>query len=327
MKFLLKLIWKIIKKILALALGIAIVAAILAVIGLNLAKYVIYGGYYSKKQDLCINPGLSDGFACQGIAVADEYDKILISGYMIDNSASRIYVTDKNDESYYVKLTAGGEKFTGHSGGICTTGDNVYLGDGGKVYTIALDSILSAEEGAEVEIGEGAAVNNSASYLFTDDEHIYVGEFHNGAKYNIEGHEYLTAEGEHSAICSMYNIDDFSAPVAVYSVRDKVQGIAFSDDGKVVMSTSYGLTDSVFYVYNIDEATPTEHTLDGAPVYYFDKLDRELKGPAMSEGLDVYEGRVITLYESASNKYIFGKLFFADKIVSLDLLSERGLFK
>jgi len=38
----------------------------------------------------------------------------------------------------------------------------------------------------------------------------------------------------------------------------------------------------------------------------------------MAEGLDYYDGKVITLTESASNKYIFGKLFFAFKIVGLD---------
>ena len=45
----------------------------------------------------------------------------------------------------------------------------------------------------------------------------------------------------------------------------------------------------------------------------------EFTGPAMSEGLDFYEGRVITLTESASNKYIFGKFFFANKIVGLEI--------
>ena len=37
----------------------------------------------------------------------------------------------------------------------------------------------------------------------------------------------------------------------------------------------------------------------------------------MAEGLDYLDGEVITLTESASNKYIFGKFFFANKIVSL----------
>lgn len=320
MKLIFKVIFKILKKILAIALGIAVVAAVLVIVGLNLAKYVIYGSYYAKKEDICINPGLGDGFICQGIAAADRYEKILVSGYMQGKTASRIYVTDKNNESYYVTLASDGIDFTGHAGGIAVTGDNAYIANGGKVYTVPLDSIINAEAGTSVDIGLGAEVNNRASYIYTDDKYIYVGEFHDGKKYIVEGHEYLTDEGRHSAVCSVYNIGDFSAPVAVYSVRDKVQGIAFAEDGTVVMSTSYGLSDSVFYVYNTEEATLSENTLDGAPVYYLDKPKKEVKGPAMSEGLDIYEGRVITLFESASNKYIFGKLFFADKIVSLDLI-------
>ena len=59
-------------------------------------------------------------------------------------------------------------------------------------------------------------------------------------------------------------------------------------------------------------------TFDGAPVYYLCDPLNVVKGPAMAEGLDYYDGKVITLTESASNKYIFGKFFFADKIVGLD---------
>jgi hypothetical protein len=40
----------------------------------------------------------------------------------------------------------------------------------------------------------------------------------------------------------------------------------------------------------------------------------------MAEGLDLYNGKVITMSESASNKYIFGKFFFANKIITLDIL-------
>ena len=38
----------------------------------------------------------------------------------------------------------------------------------------------------------------------------------------------------------------------------------------------------------------------------------------MAEGLDHYNGRILTLTESASDKYIYGKLFFATDIVELD---------
>ena len=38
--------------------------------------------------------------------------------------------------------------------------------------------------------------------------------------------------------------------------------------------------------------------------------------PAFSEGLDIVGDRVIISFESACNKYIVGKLFFANKVVS-----------
>ena len=316
-----KFILKLICKILAIILGAAVTLALVTLIGLNAAKFFIYSDYYQIKEDVCKNPGLSDGFVCQGICAYEREggDVILVSGYMKDKSASRIYVTTTENESYYVLLASGGEKFTGHAGGISVLGENIYLANGKKVYTIPLSTILSAEEGDVIDAGEGASVNNNASFIYSDGKYLYVGEFHDGGAYVVEGHENETAEGTHYAICSVYEAGKFDTPVRVYSIRNKVQGICFTSSGKVVLSTSYGLSDSVYYVYDLESATDSQKTFDSAPLYYLDRLEREIKGPAMAEGLDEYNGRIITLTESASDKYIFGKFFFADKIVALDL--------
>ena len=162
-------------------------------------------------------------------------------------------------------------------------------------------------------------INNKASFLYTDDEYLYVGSFMDKSTTKVEKHIFQTEEGNHYAICSQYKIDDLSTPVKIYSIRDYVQGICFTPDGKVVLSTSHGLTSSVYYVYDKNKAADSGKTLDGAPVYYLDRLENEIKGPAMAEGLDYYNGKIITLTESASNKYIFGKVFFANKIVSLEI--------
>ena len=60
---------------------------LLTVIGLNMAKHFIYSDYYSIKTNICKNPGLNDGFVCQGIAVSEENEAIFVSGYMKDHSA------------------------------------------------------------------------------------------------------------------------------------------------------------------------------------------------------------------------------------------------
>ena len=309
---------KLIGKILLIAVCALLAALLLFWGGLNVAKFAIYSDYYQMKDNVCTNPGLYDGFVCQGIAAAEEEGVILVSGYMKDDSPSRIYVTNEKNDSYYVTLTREGKAFTGHAGGIATTGDTVYLANGSKIYSFSLKALLDCKKGDSLEIGAGTPVNVAASFVYTDEEYLYVGEFHDGGAYVIEGHESDTAEGKHYAYCTKYALSDLETPLKVYSLRNKVQGICFTPEGKVVMSTSYGLADSVYYVYDEAKATDSGKTVDGAPLYYLDILAQEVKGPAMGEDLDCYEGKIITLTESASDKYIFGKFFFANKIVALD---------
>lgn len=307
-------------KIVAGALGALLTLVILVWGGLNLLKFPIYGEYYSVKADVCENPGLNDGFVCQGISYAESAEKLLVSGYMTDKSASRIYVTDTDNNSYFVTLASGDKAYKGHVGGIATHGDSIYLSCSGAIHIVKLADVLSAENADAVQIQEKIPVNNNASFIYASDTHLYVGEFHDGGAYVTE-HPYETSDGLYHAIISRYSFDDLTKPDRVYSIRDKVQGVCFAE-GKVVLSTSYGLTSSVYYVYNESDAENLGVTLDGAPVYGLVNCRREVSGPAMAEGLDLYDGKVITLTESASNKYIFGKFFFATKIVGLDILGE-----
>ena len=308
-----------IAKIALIALSSIVGLVLLALGGLNVAKFIIYDDYYEIEDAVCKNPGLSDGFVCQGIAASESNGVILVSGYMNDGSASRVYVTTTDNEARYVLLHKNGESFTGHAGGIATANGRVYIASGKRIYTLSLTELLTADKGDVIEIGEGIKVNNSASFVYTDDKFLYVGEFHDGGAYTIVGHENQTSEGMHYAICTKYALHDLTTPVAVYSIRNKVQGICFTPTGKVVMSTSYGLASSVYYVYDLTKSTYSGKTFDGAPLYYIDRLEKTLEGPAMAEGLDYYEGKIITLTESASNKYVFGKFFNARHIVSLDL--------
>lgn len=314
-----KKILKFIGKFVMFVIIAAVALVLLTIVGLNIAKHFIYSDYYSIKEDLCKNPGLNDGFVCQGIAVSEDDGVILVCGYMKDKSKSRVYVTDLDSNSYYVELTREGKDYTGHAGGLAISNGTVYIANAKKIYSLALSDVLAASNGDVLDIGGGVKVNTNASFVYTDDEYLYVGEFHDGGKYIIEGHEKETSEGLHSAFCTKYALSDLTTPVAVYSIRNNVQGICFTPEGKVVLSTSYGLTDTIYYIYNLDEATDSGETFDGAPVYYLDQLDKEIHGPTMGEDLDYYDGNIITLTESASNKYIFGKLFGATKIVALSI--------
>ncbi len=313
-----------IKKILKIALTVlsALLSLVIVVWGaLNILKFAIYSDYYSIESTLCDNPGLSDGFVCQGICALENEGKIFVSGYMADKSASRIYVTDYESNSYFVNLALeNGKAFTGHAGGIAVCGDRVYIANGSKLYFASAKSILNSKDGDSVTITVGAEVNNSASFVFADEEHVYVGEFHDGGAY-ITDHPYETKNGTQYAIVSKYTHNDLTAPVKIYSIPDKVQGMCITDSGKIIFSTSYGLTDSEYLVYDEGSAKDSGLTLDGASVYLLEDRIKQISGPAMGEELDFSNGKVITLTESASDKYIFGKFFFANDIVALDFES------
>ena len=316
-------------KILLIAISSVLALVVLFLAVLNVAKFAIYSDYYSIKDDVCKNPGLSDGFVCQGICAYEDAEKIFVSGYMKDHSPSRIYVTDENDESYYVSVYYGsGKEFTGHAGGVAVTGNYVYIASGDNIYAIPVSSLLEASDGDKVSITKIIPVNNEASFVYADDKYIYVGEFHDGNAY-VTDHPYDTPDGKYFAIVSRYTVESIEGyskaegnvptPDKVYSIRNKVQGICFTPDGQVVLSTSYGVADTVYYIYNEGDAIDSGKTLDGAPVYYLNSPQKEIHGPAMGEDLDYYNGKILTLTESASNKYIFGKFFFANKIVTLDI--------
>ena len=293
-------------------------ALLLAVAALNLLKFAIYSDYYAMESELCKNPGLSDGFICQGICVSEDEGKILVSGYMVDGGASRIYVTDCDDNSYFVELSSEGEPFLGHAGGIALTGDTVYISSSSRLFVFSLSALLATDAGEAFDIGEGTKVNCAASFVYADESYVYVGEF-NDPKKTQKKNIYETPNGTNHSIVERYRHGDLENPDKVYSIIDYVQGVCFTPDGRIVFSTSYGLTSTGYYVYDESDTTDSGNILDGAPVYFLGDCIKHFKGPAMGEDLDWTDGKLVTLTESASNKYVFGKFFFADDIVMLDI--------
>lgn len=285
---------------------------------MNIIKFAIYPEYYSIRTNVCKNPGLSDGFVCQDVCYYEEGEKFFVCGYMVDNSASRIYVTDTKNDSFYVSLSLEGRDFTGHSGGITTHGNEVYIASESSIHIIPLKDLLDAGNGDTVEITDVIKIDNEASSAASDENYLYIGEFCNDKNY-FSYHYFDTPDGEYHAIIGCYSFDDLSAPKKVYSITEKVQGICFAPNGKIVLSASYGASDSYYYVYDENEAVDSGLFHEGAPVFFLCNPEKIIKGPAMAEGLDYYDGKIITLTEVASDKYFVGKFLFADKIFALDL--------
>ena len=114
-------------------------------------------------------------------------------------------------------------------------------------------------------------------------------------------------------------------PDNVFSIPGMVQGTCTTDDGRIVLSVSYGIAPSHLLAYNVNLAAPdgtfTTGSGDEVELFCLDSrnLTEDLVGPPMQEGIESHDGRVYTTDESASNKYIFGKLCGAGRVYAVQL--------
>jgi hypothetical protein len=302
--------------------GFLIAGSILLVLILFLSIWY-FGAFYPnfKSTKRLSIPGLKDGFVPQGICRVDDYNIWLISGYMADGSKSRVYKVRESDgyATYFtLKDTTDEDMLYGHLGGIASNGNNVWIATDGVVLYLNMANIINAPHGGEVSVSGQFDSGTEASFCFANDEVFIVGEFYRKKGFDIAGHE-ITRESDNTvnhayAVC--YSINNqlqyglSTSPVYVLSIPDQVQGLALTDSGKIVLSTSYGLPGSKILIYDPVESQlriDGRVTINGAEVNLFilgnSDVKQNIKAPCMSEGMDYYDGEVHVLFESACKKY------------------------
>lgn len=286
----------------------------------------------AKQSEFTI-PGLSDGAVPQGLCYVEQENIFLMSGYMNNGSKSRIYVVDGESKETVKHFTISGvdEKFEkGHFCGVASSGNFVWLATDNYCFSFSLDEIMNVQNGFAIEPTSFFDTSTRADFCFSDDTYLYVGEFfRNNDTVTDESHHYQISENEiNKAIAFRYEIDQntenglaSTTPVDALSVPNLVQGLAITDSGKIVLSTSYGLADSNIYVYDNVYALGTTETFalnetESIPLYVLSSanLEKTLVAPCMSEGIDYVNGRVFILFESACDKY---KLFTRNRVTEV----------
>ena len=308
-------------KISGLTICIIIAVVLVFLIGLNIFKYPFYSDYFSSLTKEGVNPGLNEGLVPQGITFFD--NKFVTAGYMTDNSSSRIYSVDyETKEIKFFPLTSDGEAFLGHTGGLQYSNGFLYIAnEGNSLYKIP-SALLNQESGTTIEIGKPFSVNSNTSFISGNDNFLYTGEFHKENEYECSNKIEYNGKTNY-AIVEKYVAGDFSKPLAVYSIPAQIQGFCIKDDGTIILSSSWGLTSSKFFIYEPKDIIQTEQEYNGCELFFLDKPSRTITAPAMSEDLDIFvskdgKEKVITMFESSSNKYFFGKLFFSNYIAGFD---------
>lgn len=340
------------KKLFISLISVCSVFVVLAVFLFSWFCCDYYGDFKGFKKEIAI-PGLKDGAVPQGIGnYADKYEETsgesavtgtqqyyFISCYMLDGSPSRVYVVgEKTGElGYFTIKYPDGTLCTGHCGGVATDGQFLWVANDGEIICIKYSGILEKAKAKEsVDVNATFDANCNASFCSFDGTYFYAGEFYRKGNYETnELHHFTTpTDGEgkggaqHKAVCYRYRVrstteyglitttvNGKSVPAIykAFSLPEKIQGIAFTDDA-IVLSQSWGLSNSRILVYDKATATRTGNygsslfkAEDGqrCDLYYLDNrfLSAEYSIPCMSEGLCNIKNRVFVLFESAGKKY------------------------
>ncbi len=297
---------------------------------LFVGKYAIYSDYFAERQIVEKIPGISSGFCPQGITYIEEHALYIHSGYRGDDTV--LYVARGDDDAREVTLfNADGTPTQTHGGGLTHAGELIYVAsaDGSGILTVfrLSDLLAVGEDGGSVTSIGNFVCDNRADFCYADETSLYVGEFYRPETKYVpdESHAYTTPEGEKNrAIVSRYAIakdGSVTSEHATYriSIPAQVQGFVIKD-GYVAISTSWGVNSSYLTIYEglLPAGEVTSENGKDIPLYYLGSKNqiKRIKMPAFSEELELVNGRLVISFESAANKYIIGKPFFADKLVS-----------
>lgn len=324
-------------KVVGIIVGIVLGIALAAVLGLNLYIRIAFAPFFEAAEPQFEIPGLSAGFVPQDLDHVEADDSWLVSGYMADGSPSPLYrrTADGAVQILYV-TTPEGSPYDGHGSAITTNEQFAYLACEDGYLVIPMDTLVFAEDGAHLQATEMVPLDFSPAFMNIEEGQLFAGNFYYPGDYETpDNHHIVTPDGtENPAVMYAFPADPetpgrFSTvPDEVFSIPGMVQGTCLSAEGDIVLSTSFGIAPSHLLAYSVDLAAPdgvfTTNAGDEVPLFCLDSRNQvgDLEGPPMQEGIESHDGRIFTSDESASNKYIFGKLCGAGQVYAVDLPTD-----
>ena len=306
---------RILKRILSVVLFVLLAILVVYGVAMLLGKQILYPDFSRQAKKGVLIPDLSKGFTPQGVSYLDSEECTLICGYYPGSEASRIYMVYADGRVKEVPLRReNGDVYTGHAGGLTATDDFVYISNASKLFVLRTEDLVKAASGEYVGFVGYISVPCRASFCASDDEYVYVGDYHAVGYETDESHTLKTADGEFHAMVFAYKLDKGqtfglqSVPSTAFSVRDFVQGFTVCE-GKAYMSCSHGFASSNIYSYEIGQSDGT-FVQDGQaiPLYILDsrKQTGRLRMPHMSEDIEVHDSELLVGFESSAKKMAAG---------------------
>lgn len=283
---------------------------------------------YANYTELCEIPETKNGYVPQGYCISEDGEYHVVSYYHSEKASILAFVDISTGECKKVVnlKTSKGNDFTGHAGGIAQENGWLYVCHGSKIFRIAMADIASAENFGEVSLGAGVQTDVKCSYINSDGEYLYAGEFYTfafdgGYDTDASHHVSVSLTERSYSRCNAYKLSDFEAafdgaelvPEFILTTPNRVQGFARLADGSFVLSISYGRNnDSFVYAYEDVTAGESDFEVDYSgkkvPAYHLSGKTKTatLREPPMLEGIDASGNEVIGIFESGAEKYSDG---------------------
>ena len=327
-------------------IGIAIFLAIIlvAVLGFKLYDYIVAYDFYQNSEVAFETPGVrNSAFVPQGMEYVESDKVFLFTGFMNDGKNSRVYVRHEDGTLTHTGLMwPDGSAYTEHTGGIAQFGDYVFITGTTEIDVFLYSDILQGKETAVLQGSFKTFVDPSHCTVYSDEtgDYFLTGSFYYEGEYDTPDCEHIVtpAGDKNTSVILVYRLNkdvEFGIelnPIAAISTRLKVQGICFTDDGHLVLSNSWGITPSELHFYDTSKMTCIENyhyfgvNESGLeydvvlPMYFADSDSHvgKVLAPPMSEEIVYHDGKIYVLNESASRKYLFGKLTTGNNLYAYD---------
>ena len=312
-------------------ISIVLAAFVIVFIGGYMGYNTVWKDYLNASTPAFTIPELSKGFIPQGIAYDPVSDCFFLTGYMGNRTNSPIYAIDGRSGALKKKVLMTddqGESFRGHAGGLSVYGDRLYIAGSTDacMYYYPIAEMLNADQDALYAPIQRTDLKNDGDFIrvsFTsvDETLLYAGEFHRDPVFRTHASHRVEFDGvTQKAYLVGLSFDDDGqlVPVCVFSIPDNVQGASFAD-GYLYLSQARGFLPGQILTYRLDKIAPagTKSVLGkDVPLYFVtektaDKITKIFPQP---EEIIVADGQMYILSESASNRYLIGKLLGLDKV-------------
>ena len=307
-----------------------------------------YSLFISKAKTEYLIPGLNEGFIPQGMDVWEEKDLLLISGYFSsyeEHPGSMIVSvnlkTGKLAGYYYLKKNET-EYYKGHAGGLAVTNKNLIIGNAGNILRIPLVAFENVENGGSLNAVEIIKVPVMAAYCNYSGGMLWIGDFYNYPQHDTrQYHDGLMCDDKYySAWTVGYKLDgetesEFSTeawnsstevaiPDCVIGTPEKIQGFTVIGN-QVALSQSFGrINNSNIKIFDFSMEGESQATVTIGdkivPAWGLKTAVQDYVAPPMTEGITVYNDKLLILFESATLSYIKeGAINPTDHVWSMDL--------